>query len=233
MRVGAATSIGRVRDHNEDAFWISENDFAVCDGMGGHQAGEVASSLAIDVFKNYCFTNQRPLEAVVDAILSAHRVVQAEAAAPDYSGMGTTATLAYIVKYNQCYELFIGHVGDSRAYLLHNDTLEQITSDHSLVGELIRNGSLSKSDAVNHPHRHVVTQALGIGEIKIETHSKQLVSNDQILLCTDGLTDVVEESMIQDTLRNHAPEAAAQKLVEMANEMGGPDNITVIVVKIP
>lgn len=233
MQVGAATSNGLVRDHNEDAYWISEHVFAVCDGMGGHQAGEVASQLAVDVFKDYRFNEEEPLEAVLGAITKAHRVVQTEAQTPDYSGMGTTVTLAYIAEEQGEYQLYIGHVGDSRAYVLTNGKLEQVTSDHSLVGELIRNGNLSKDDAVNHPHRHVVTQALGIGEIEIETFTRTLNSADLVLLCTDGLTDVVEDAVIADILKDYSPEEAAQKLVALANEKGGPDNITVIIIKIP
>ena len=129
--------------------------------------------------------------------------------------------------------LFLGHVGDSRAYMLHNGRLTQITSDHSLVGELVRNGSLSKDEAFNHPHRHVVTQALGIGEIEVETFTTKLDSADRILLCTDGLTDVVADQQIQEVLVETDPESAAHKLIDIANTQGGPDNITVILIEIP
>ena len=220
MRVGATTSNGRVREHNEDAFWVSEQVFVVCDGMGGHQAGEVASAIAVDVFKNYDYTARQPLEAVLDAIMAAHRAIQAQAGAPHLHGMGTTATLAYIVQDGASYHLFLGHVGDSRAYMLHNGRLTQITSDHSLVGELVRNGSLSKDEAFNHPHRHVVTQALGIGEIEVETFTTKLDSADRILLCTDGLTDVVADQQIQ-VLVETDPESAAHKLIDIANTQGG------------
>ena len=111
--------------------------------------------------------------------------------------------------------------------------MTQITSDHSLVGELLRNGSLSKDEAYHHPHRHVVTQALGIGEIDIETYTSRLESTDMILLCTDGLTDVVADEEIEEVLLQYDPEAAAHKLIETANAKGGPDNITVILVEIP
>jgi len=233
MQVGAATNNGRVREHNEDAFWFSDHVFVVCDGMGGHQAGEVASAIAVDVFKTYDYTSIQPMNAVLDAIMSAHREIQAQAEAPHLRGMGTTATLAYIVKDGASYQLFLGHVGDSRAYILHNGKLTQVTSDHSLVGELVRNGSLSKNEACHHPHRHIVTQALGIGEIEIETYTARLGSRDRILLCTDGLTDVVADNEIEAVLLQHDPESAAHRLIEIANANGGPDNITVIVVEIP
>lgn len=233
LQVGVATSNGLVRDHNEDAYLVSDRIFAVCDGMGGHKAGEVASELAVRVFKEYSFTNKEPLTAVTEAILLAHRVVQHEAQAPEFNGMGTTATLALIDQREQKYYLYIGHVGDSRAYVLHHNHLVQVTSDHSLVGELVRNGNLTKDEAQSHPHRHIVTQALGIAEISIETFTTQLQSQDQVLLCTDGLTDVVKDDCIQAVLLQHPPQEAAQKLVDLANQYGGPDNITVIVVKIP
>ncbi|HOB08447.1 MAG: PP2C family serine/threonine-protein phosphatase [Limnochordia bacterium] len=233
MRVGAATSNGLVRDHNEDAYWVSDNVFAVCDGMGGHQAGEVAAAIAVDVFKSCDFSAKPPMDAVMDAIMSAHRAIQAQAKAPHLRGMGTTATLAYIVKDGTAYHLYLGHVGDSRAYMLHNGKLTQITSDHSIVGELVRNGNLSKDEAFHHPHRHVVTQALGIGEIEIETFSAPLVPTDWILLCTDGLTDVVADEQIEAVLLQHDPEGAACELIEIANANGGPDNVTVILVEIP
>lgn len=233
MRVGAVTSNGCLREHNEDAFWVSDHVFVVCDGMGGHQAGEVAAAIAVDVFKSYDYTARKPLDAVLDAIMSAHLSIQAQAVEPHLRGMGTTATLAHIVKDGSSYHLYLGHVGDSRAYLLHSGRLTQITSDHSLVGELLRNGSLSKDEAYHHPHRHVVTQALGIGEIDIETYTSRLESTDMILLCTDGLTDVVADEEIEEVLLQYDPEAAAHKLIETANAKGGPDNITVILVEIP
>ncbi len=233
MEVGICTSSGLVRDHNEDAFWADKNIFVVCDGMGGHQAGEVASSLAIEVFKSYDFTSSAPVEAIKDSIFHAHARIKAEAEDPNYRGMGTTATLASLIESSNGYQLDIGHVGDSRAYLMRDGSLVQVTKDHSLVGELLRNQSLSKAEAINHPHRHVVTQALGIDEIEIDIFSSELASGDQVLLCTDGLSDVVEDQMIATVLLEYQPEDSAQRLVDLANAKGGPDNITVIVIKIP
>lgn len=233
MRIGIATNVGLQRDHNEDAYWYSDRLFVVCDGMGGHQAGEVASKLAIETFQNYSFSSQDPLNDVSNAINEAHRTIKAEAETPEYDGMGTTATLALILFIEESYQLYLGHVGDSRAYLLRKGQLSQLTSDHSIIGELLRNGSLTEDEATHHPHRHVVTQALGIGEVKIETFNQKLASGDKMLLCTDGLTDVVNDSTLLSTLAQNSPQEAADKLVDIANCEGGPDNITVIVVEIP
>ncbi len=233
LQIGIATNIGCIRHQNEDAFWHSDCVFVVCDGMGGHQAGEVASNMAVNVFKNFSFSSKEPLQDIVNAIQKAHRVVQDAAKVPSCSGMGTTATLAVINSENLNYCLYLGHVGDSRAYLLRDSKLKQLTSDHSVVGEMLRNGTLTAAEAVNHPHRHVVTQAIGIGEIEIETHSLVLNTGDKILLCTDGLTDVVEEGTIQQVLAADLPQAAADKLIVTAIKKGGPDNITVIVIAIP
>lgn len=233
LQIGVATNIGCIRHQNEDAFMHLDNVFAVCDGMGGHQAGEVASNIAINVFQDYSFSSKDPLQDVINAIKKAHNVVQDAAKVPSYNGMGTTTTLAVIGGENKDYCLYLGHVGDSRAYLLRDNELKQLTSDHSVVGEMLRNGTLTQVEAVKHPHRHVVTQAVGIGEIEIETHSLVLYTGDRILLCTDGLTDVVKERTIEQILLAESPQAAADKLIMTANKKGGPDNITVIVIAIP
>lgn len=233
MNIGVATNAGMQRDHNEDAYWHSEHIFVVCDGMGGHQAGEVASELAIKTFRDFEFSSPEPLQDIIDTINLAHQLIKTEADSPEYEGMGTTVTLALIKEIAQSHTLYLGHVGDSRAYLLRDQQLTQLTSDHSVVGELLRNGSLTEVEALNHPHRHIVTQALGIGEITIETKTLELSTGDIILLCSDGLTDVVDSEILQSLLMEHQPQAAADKLVETANSQGGPDNITVIIVEIP
>lgn len=232
MQVGVATSIGQVRNQNEDAFMHSDRVFAVCDGMGGHQAGEVASKLAISVIETYDFSAKDPVHDVIDAINKAHKVIQNKAVVPSRKGMGTTVTLALIDNKDGHYNLYLGHVGDSRAYLLRAKELKQITSDHSVVGQLVKNGSLSKDEAFNHPHRHIVTQALGIDQIEIETYSNTLSHQDQVILCTDGLTDVVNDQQIEEILNNNEPQTAADKLIKAANDNGGPDNITVIIVAV-
>lgn len=233
MQIGIATNVGLQREHNEDAYWHSDSLFVVCDGMGGHQAGEVASNLAIKTFQNYSFASKNPLVDVNNAISEAHRSIKSAAETPEYEGMGTTATLALVNFVEQNYHLYLGHVGDSRAYLLREGRLSQLTSDHSVVGELLRNGSLTETEATHHPHRHVVTQALGIGDVNIETLKQDLVSGDKILLCTDGLSDVVSDAILLSIVNQNPPQEAADKLVETANNQGGPDNITVIVVEIP
>lgn len=234
LQIGAATSVGLVRKHNEDAYWYSDCVFVVCDGMGGHQGGEVASALAIEVIKDYQFSGE-PLEDIAQAIMLAHERVIAEARKLGLTGMGTTVTMALIKesKLAQNYDLHIGHVGDSRAYLLREEVLTQITNDHSVVAELLRNGSLTQHEAITHPHRNIVTQALGIEKIEVETKSFSTRPGDKILLCSDGLTDVVNDGLIHKVLSENQPEQAATELVNLANQKGGPDNITALVILVP
>ena len=216
VQIGVATSVGMVRTLNEDAYWFSDRVFVVCDGMGGHQAGEVASALAINAIKGYQFKLADPIEEIKEAILQAHQQVAGAASEPALAGMGTTIVLMVITDH----QLYIGHVGDSRGYLLREQDLIQITNDHSVVAELVRNGSLTEDEAISHPHRNIVTQALGIGDIVVETHSYALQSGDKILLCTDGLTDVVNTKLIKEVLLENQPEEAAQELVKLANQQG-------------
>lgn len=235
VHIGVATSVGKVRTLNEDAYWFSEHIFVVCDGMGGHQGGEVASALATNVIKEYQFNHVNPMEDISRAIHQAHQRVIAEAKEPNLAGMGTTIVLA-VIKEDQVtndQQLYVGHVGDSRAYLLREQKLMQLTEDHSVVAELLRNGSLTEHEAIGHPHRNVVTQALGIGEIKVETNSFPIQSGDLILLCTDGLTDVVSEQQIKQVLKDSEPAEAATDLVNLANQEGGPDNTTALVILVP
>lgn len=229
VQIGVATSVGMVRTLNEDAYWFSDRVFVVCDGMGGHQAGEVASALAINAIKGYQFKLDDPIEEIKEAILQAHQQVAGAASEPALAGMGTTIVLMVITDH----QLYIGHVGDSRGYLLREQDLIQITNDHSVVAELVRNGSLTEDEAISHPHRNIVTQALGIGDIVVETHSYALQSGDKILLCTDGLTDVVNTKLIKEVLLENQPEEAAQELVKLANQQGGPDNTTALVILVP
>ncbi len=231
--VGVATNIGCVRQQNEDAYWYSDRIFVVCDGMGGHQAGEIAAKMAINVFKQHSFSTQRQIEDVINAVEKAHQVIYDAGQRPDMEGMGTTATIGVIDAKDKQYSLYLGHVGDSRAYLFRKDQMVQLTSDHSIVGELLRNGTLTQGEAANHPHRHVVTQAVGVGEIDIETRHLPLHSQDIVLFCTDGLTDVVEEMNIAHILSTESPQMAADKMIETALMAGGPDNITVLIVAIP
>lgn len=230
MRVGAATSIGKVRELNEDAFWVGENCLIVCDGMGGHQAGEIASQMAIDVIRNYHFVMKEPKEEIRLAIEKAHKEIGCAADCHEHlRGMGTTLTMCLFQPHENGVQMFVGHVGDSRAYVCKNGQLMQITSDHSVVGELIRQGSLAPNEAAVHPSRHVLSQALGVGSIEVELVEYHLPTGSQVLLCTDGLTDVVDDDQLKHALQLRSPQEIAQELVRRANNLGGPDNITVIV----
>lgn len=230
MRVGAATSVGRVRETNEDAFWVGEHCLVVCDGMGGHQGGEIASQMAVDVIRNYDFLMKEPREEIRSAIQQAHETIRDAADSHDHlRGMGTTLTMCLFVPNQHGVQMFIGHVGDSRAYIHTHDQLQQMTSDHSVVGELLRQGSLAPDEAAVHPKRHILSQALGVGIIEVELIECYLPKGSKVLLCTDGLTDVVGDDELKEVMHLHSPEDIAHELVRRANDLGGPDNITVII----
>ncbi|NLO65774.1 MAG: Stp1/IreP family PP2C-type Ser/Thr phosphatase [Firmicutes bacterium] len=231
MDVRIATDVGRVRTNNEDAYGVGANYLVVCDGMGGHAAGEVAASLAVQIVSEANLQGENPEQEICAAIEHAQeRILAAARANPSYNGMGTTITLALLKPTSDgSVDLTIGHVGDSRAYIYSDGVLEQLTSDHSVVGELVRAGKLTASEARNHDRRHVLTQALGSSQIEVELISRQLPKGSIVLLCTDGLTDVVDDSKLAEILaRAEELENPAQVLVNLANEAGGPDNVTVL-----
>ena len=230
----AATDVGRMRKNNEDSYLSSKPVAAVADGMGGHSAGEVASAIAIEELA--ALGDRGPWEnetAATDdlkqAILRANRRIR-EMAASDrkLNGMGTT--LVALLEDGDM--VHVANVGDSRGYLLRQGELSQVTVDHSLVQELVDDGRLSPEDAERHPQRSVITRALGIDpEVEFDLFTYKLQVGDRLLLCSDGLTDVVGTAQIRNVLlRVRSPQKAARQLVTVANEQGGPDNITVIVV---
>ena len=230
----AATDVGRMRKNNEDSYLSSQPVAAVADGMGGHSAGEVASAIAIEELA--ALRDRGPWEnetAATDdlkqAILRANRRIR-ETAAGDrkLNGMGTT--LVALLEDGDM--VHVANVGDSRGYLLRQGELSQVTVDHSLVQELVDDGRLSPEDAERHPQRSVITRALGIDpEVEFDLFTYKLQVGDRLLLCSDGLSDVVEPAQIRNVLlRVRNSHQAARKLVTVANEQGGPDNITVIVV---
>jgi PPM family protein phosphatase len=230
----AATDVGRMRKNNEDSYLSAEPVAAVADGMGGHSAGEVASAIAIEELA--ALGERGPWEnetAATDdlkqAILRANRRIR-EMAASDrkLNGMGTT--LVALLQDGDM--VHVANVGDSRGYLLRQGELSQVTIDHSLVQELVDDGRLSPEDAERHPQRSVITRALGIDpEVEFDLFTYKLQVGDRLLLCSDGLSDVVEPTQIRNVLlRVRSPQKTARQLVTVANEQGGPDNITVIVV---
>ncbi|MGH9011479.1 MAG: Stp1/IreP family PP2C-type Ser/Thr phosphatase [Acidimicrobiia bacterium] len=222
---GERTDVGRGRPENEDSHLVDPEDglYAVADGMGGHRAGEVASATAIDALKSAYLGGQRIDEAVGAANAAVFAKAAEDAA---LRGMGTTLTAIALHDSTAV----LGHVGDSRAYLMRDGAVTQVTEDHSLVEQLVREGRLSPEDAQNHPQRAVITRALGVDpDVAVDTYRIDLKPGDRLMICSDGLTNMLSDDTIAQTLRRHAdPQQAADTLVDMANQAGGDDNITVI-----
>ena len=246
---GGVTDVGRVRSNNEDCFRIVEplHLFVLADGMGGEAHGEIASALAVETVVKHCFEGQdnpatmllgaqqarwsdRTKRLTSAAHLANKKIFQSAQEHPEQRGMGATLTAAWID--GQC--LSLAHVGDSRAYLLRGGSLQQLTCDHSLVAEQVRHGILSPVEAERSEMQSVLLRALGSEpQIEIDTEEHAVFARDTLLICSDGLTRMIIEPEIAGTLLVE-PDAnkAARKLVELANEAGGADNITVIVVRI-
>ena len=222
---GSRTDIGCLRDHNEDSLVVTPPLFAVADGMGGHAAGEVASEIAVRVLSELA-PEHPDGEALGRAIEEANRaVIQAAREGRGRQGMGTTMTAAML----EGERLVIAQVGDSRAYLLHQGKLQQLTRDHSLMADMIEAGQLTPEEARTHPQRSVITRALGsdahlhpdIYEINVET-------GDRLLICSDGLSGMIFDDQIENTLRRvQDPQRCASQLVNEAIAAGGHDNVTV------
>jgi len=235
---GAATHVGQVRQVNQDHVLdlVDDGLFAVADGMGGHRGGEVASEVAIDALKA-SFT-ERTTDALVDAVKSANRAIVSRAKDdPDLRGMGTTMCALAKVQLDDGDEcLTVVNVGDSRAYLLKagEQDLWQVSEDHSLVATLVRQGQLTPEEAAVHPQRNILTRALGIDqEVLPDSFALLPVKGDRYLLCSDGLFNEVEEPTIAQIMRDLTdPTAAAEELVRLANEGGGRDNISVVIVDV-
>jgi protein phosphatase len=227
-RSASATDTGRRRRHNEDAYVCEPPLFAVADGMGGAQAGELASGLAASALRDEASELSGGEQRVDDLIQEANRrIYQRQSQDASASGMGTTMTVALV----EDGRVAIGHVGDSRAYLIRDGKLEQLTEDHSLVAELVRSGKLSPEEAEGHPQRSVITRALGTDpDVDVDTFSVETKPGDLFLLCSDGLTSMVgDEKILSEVESNRADLAASAKaLVRAANKGGGEDNITVV-----
>ena len=231
---GGTTDVGRVRDGNEDSYLIADSVVAVADGMGGHVAGEVASATALEPLRaldGRIFSDPtEALTALRDAVVDANeKVSKAAEEEPSYRGMGTTLTAALL----EGRRLHVAHVGDSRAYLLRDGNFSQLTDDHTLVQHLIDEGQLTKEEAATHPQRSVVTRAIGVSpDVDVDAMSLELRPADQVLLCSDGLTGVVpDERIAQVLLEVDDIDTALDRLVDMANDAGGPDNITAVLIR--
>ncbi len=228
LRFGSRTDIGRVRDHNEDSLIVAPPLFAVADGMGGHAAGEVASEVAVTCLLEHA-PSQADTRALGEAVEQANRaVILAASKQKGRAGMGTTLTAAMI---NQ-EKLALAHVGDSRAYLLHQGVLQQITRDHSLVAELIEAGDITEEQARVHPDRSRITRALGSNSRMVpDLYEITVEAGDRLLLCSDGLSSMLMDKDMEYILsRTRDPQDCVDALTEAALSAGGLDNITAIVV---
>ncbi len=225
---GFASHRGLVRQTNEDSFLVRKGLYVVCDGMGGARGGEVASQMACERLAALS-PDSAGKDELHDAIADANDSIAARSVAePHLLGMGTTLTSALIHDET----VILGHVGDSRAYLLRGESLRQLTDDHSWVGEMVRRGELTPAEAAIHPHRSVITRALGTeGETAPDLLEIDLEQGDRLLLCSDGLSGMVSDEKIEEVLRRpDGPQAAADALVQAALGGGGEDNVTVVVV---
>jgi protein phosphatase len=226
-RTAVATHTGRKRRHNEDAYVLQPPLFAIADGMGGARAGEVASRLAAAALQSG-EVDGNGKERVTALIQAANRsVYERSSQDAEVAGMGTTMTVALVEDAT----VTLGHVGDSRAYILRDGELEQLTDDHSLVAELVRGGKLSAEEAEHHPQRSVITRALGTDpDVDVDTFTVEAEDGDVFVLCSDGLTDMVGDDEIGRVLADSREnlKEAAEELVRRANKAGGQDNITVV-----
>jgi PPM family protein phosphatase len=225
IEVGVASDIGQVREGNEDSYVVDAPLYAVADGMGGHRGGEVASSLALETIEAMFRADDGTL---ADQLRAANRAVH-ERSLHDrqVSGMGTTVTAVVVEDATA----LLAHVGDSRAYLLRAGDLRQITADHTLVARMVTAGEISRQEADVHPQRNVLTRSIGTeASVKVDEDHLALLDDDRLLLCSDGLTDMLSEDQIEAIMEAEPdPQRAADRLVKAANRAGGVDNITALV----
>ena len=225
------TDVGRQRSANEDSLVIAPPFFAVADGMGGAKAGEVASAAAIEVFEGEAASSEAAESQLARIVREANRRIHALAVSDEsFRGMGTTLTAAKITGD----QVSLAHVGDSRAYLLRNGELEQLTRDHSLVAELERSGQITPEAAEHHPQRSIITRALGPEpDVEVDTYTIAGRDGDLFMICSDGLTSMISDEEVSSILRSAAGlDDAAEALVRAANQSGGRDNITVVLFRL-
>ena len=236
----AKTDIGKARDMNQDSYYVSspENNielYILADGMGGYNGGEVASKLAIESARKYIENNFNQIEPEKEQILKlvknaaeyANMVVYEKSkTSEDLKGMGTTLDICFI--YNN--KVYIGHVGDSRIYLIRKDIIRKLTKDHSYVQQLVEDGKITREEANHHPKKNMLLKALGCTEyVEPDIRARNIEKQDVLLMCSDGLTNMVDENIIYKMVKEN-PKTAPEKLVNLANEAGGYDNITVITI---
>ncbi len=232
LRSGAVSDPGMVRTSNQDAVLAEMTAFAVCDGMGGHAGGEVASAAAVAALRS-ALSSTSTAEGLRDAVLAANdAVLAAGEGKPELVGMGTTCVAALLVGTNDGDRLLLANVGDSRGYLFRGGELSQVTEDHSMVAQLIREGMIEEHEAATHPQRHVITRVLGMaGDVEVDLFELRLIEGDRILLCSDGLVNELDTEEIVRVLGSQPdPQEAAADLVRRANANGGADNVSVVLV---
>lgn len=242
-RLGMKTDLGCVREHNEDRAEFYEPDdpgilatrgclYLVADGMGGHAAGQIASELAIKkmLAGYYTSTAEDVTEALREGIVTANQhVFQIGAHIPQRSGMGTTLTALALIEDHA----YIAHVGDSRAYLMRNNTIQQVTEDHTWVQEQVQKGIMTAAEAEQSPYRNIITRCIGTQpEVEPDLSAVETVVGDTWLLCSDGLTGAVTDDELLSIVHDKSPSEACRQLVELACARGGHDNITVLIVRI-
>ncbi|MBN2025557.1 MAG: Stp1/IreP family PP2C-type Ser/Thr phosphatase [Actinobacteria bacterium] len=230
MRYAALSETGKVRVRNEDSYCADGHVFIVADGMGGHRAGEVASATAIEEFVRFEENNGEipPLERIRGGIQAANLALMRMAGDdPELEGMGTTFTMVLVEG-----DLYLGHVGDSRAYIWRKGALRPLTRDHSLVQRMVSEGYISPGEARVHPQRNIILRALGVsGELEVDLDIVDTAPGDRLLLCSDGLSGFVEDAELEAIVSLASePEECCRRLVDAALERGGIDNITVIVI---
>lgn len=248
IEVSSQSDIGCVRQNNEDSFgyWEPEDDrlflrkgrlAVVADGMGGYEGGQEASRLAVEtlvaVYRD--FEGDDPQSALIEGLQTAHEQIrQYSFDHPELRGMGTTCTAAAIVRYEQYEALYYVHVGDTRLYLIRDGRITKITRDHSYVGRLVESGIISAEEAETHPQRNILTAALGTNaDLTMDSprRPEPLHPDDVLLICTDGLWGQVRDRELLEAVENQSAEHASRELIDLARERGGPDNITVEILR--
>lgn len=226
------TDVGLKRKNNQDAILINEalNLYIIADGMGGHNGGERASHLAIESIEAYFIEHSHKTDVrdlIVSALEKANKEIYLESLDNrDLKGMGTTCSLLYI---NQ--GIHIGHVGDSRIYFIKNNEIHQVTVDHTLVENLIAKGEIDREEAKSHPRKNVITRAVGTDvDLRVDYSTFSKDRADHILICSDGLTNKIEDHEIMDLILNNSGQTCINKLIDLANERGGSDNISVVLI---
>ena len=238
MRLSSAAGshVGLIRPQNEDSYLCEHPLYAVADGLGGHAAGEVASALVIERLAQLSLddtttttTTDDAQQELAEAVRDANRRIHRSAAEdPQHAGMGTTVTAAVAVGDTLCF----AHVGDSRGYLLRGGELSRITEDHTPVQRAVRAGVISAEEALHHPSRHVLAQAVGLDvDVEVDTPRVDLQAGDRVVLCTDGMTDPIPDADIPGVIGDaDTPDAAVEVLITASLQRGGPDNVTIVVI---